>query len=229
MMKRSSQEFIYSIVISIIFIGVASAGPKVPLVVAPVSQSDECPSEKPPTVWRWGQQLPGGPPFVKADLAKIRLNCKEFELPEGTLLYEQYNIYVLKRGKETTNWWDLKDGKSYRGVMVLKNASDSGELIQLLISGKPSNRQLLNRRTSNFVEEKDYKAGDAYRRSLYRQILFVLRTRERDIKFQDFVKTYVETNKVKIPVPFKATQELLESELEEVLRMISSYDLKGKG
>lgn len=225
-MKRSSQEFIYSVILCLIFIGVASAGPKIspPAIVAITTGS--CPSEVPPSVWRWGQSLPGGPPFANMDLAKIRLNCKEFELPEGTLIYEQYNIYVLKRGKETTDWWDLKDGKLYRGVMILKNAADSGELIQLLLTDEKEHRQMLNRRTSNFAEEKDFKNGANLRTGLYKQIAFVLRTRERDVKFQEFAKNYIETNGVPIPLPFKASVELLQKHLAEIVKMINNYDLQ---
>ncbi len=228
-MNRTSQEFFYSLVLSVVFIGVASAGPKMGLSVAPIKQSNACPSEKAPKLWRWGQTLPGGPQFKNMDLAKIRLNCKEFELPEGTLIYDHSNIYVLKRGKETTNWWDLKTGKSYRGVMILKNAADSGELIQLLWPAKPKNSHLLNQRTSNFQEEKNYPAGDVQRKSINTKITLVLKSREHDLKFQDFVKSYVEANKVKIPIPFKATPELLEAELEEVIRLINTYYLQRKG
>ena len=225
-MKRSSQEFLYSVVLCLVFIGVASAGPKVQVPPNKEAPSETCPVEIPPPVWRWGQSLPGGPPFADRGRATIRLNCKDFELPDGTLLYDQYSIYALKRGKETADWWDLKDGKSYRSAMVLKNAGDSGELLQLLSVDGKEHLHVLNRRTSNFNFEKDFKNGAILRTALYKQVVFVLKTRERDSNFQAFVKKEVETQGIQVPIPFKPTVELLQAHLLDVLKLVNGYDLQ---
>ncbi len=226
-MRRSYEEFFYSVIFTFIFIGLLASANQTGSVL-PVAVKDEisCPVEVPPVVWRWGQRLPGGSPFSNMEMAHVRINCKESELSEGSLLYDQYKIYVLNRSKEKTDWWDIENGKIYRGTTILKNAVDSGEHILLLTPIESGYRLILNRRTSNFSEEKDYKNGELYRQSFYKQIVFVLKTRERDKKFQEFVKNYVEMEKLLIPVPFKANIELVKTHLFEVIKLIHSYDLQ---
>ncbi len=212
-----------------ICVNVAFADTQVPVAVSPVNTEDNiCPEEKPPSVWRWGQKIPGGSPVSDAKLVKIRIKCKEYELPAESLLFDQYKIYILIREKDKPEWWDLEDGKVYRSEMLLSNAVASGEVISILIpSADNVNRIIHNRRTSNFFDDKDIKAGEVYTTGFYKQIMFVLnQKRQNDKKFQEFVKSYVETNKVKIPVPFKASVELLQTQYLDVVKMIRSYFLQ---
>ncbi|MEK6773920.1 MAG: hypothetical protein AABY64_08260 [Bdellovibrionota bacterium] len=230
-MRRSYEEFFYSVIFTLIFIGlVASANQNNSVTPFAVKDEPSCPVEIPPAVWRWGQRLPGGSPFANMEMAHVRINCKESALTEGTLIYDQYKIYVLNRSKEKTDWWDIENGKIFRATTILKNAVDSGEIILLLIPIEGGYRLIINRRTSNFAEEKDFKNGESYRQSFLKQIVFVLKIRERDKKFQDFFKNYVETKKLLIPVPFKVNIELVKTQLFEIIKAFNSYDLqKPKG
>ncbi len=219
------------LLLKFIYAEVAFADSKVPLAVSPVNLEEKnCPEEKPPSVWRWGQKIPGGSPIPDGKFVKIRIKCKEYELPADSLLFDQYKIYVLKREEDKAEWWDIEDGKIYRSEMLLNNAVASGEVVSILIpSADNVNRIIHNRRTSNFFDDKDFKAGEVYTIGLYKQIVFILnQKRQKDKKFQEFVKSYVETNKVKIPVPFKATVELLQAQYLDIVKMVRAYDLQNK-
>lgn len=228
-MRKKINVLLLLVLLKFTCVGVAFADTKVPVAVSPVNVEDNiCPEEKPASVWRWGQKIPGGSPVSDAKLVKIRIKCKEYELPADSLIFDQYKIYVLKREKDKSDWWDLEDGKLYRSEMLLSNAVASGEVISILIpSADNVNRIIHNRRTSNFFDDKDIKAGNVYTTGLYKQVKFVLsQKRQKDKKFQEFVKSYVETNKVKIPVPFEASVELLQTQYLDLVKMIRAYDLQ---
>ena len=228
-MRKKNQAFIPLVLLNFICVDFAFASNIVPLAVSTVNVEDKnCPEEKPPAVWRWGQKIPGGSPIPDAKIGKIRIKCKEYELPVETLIFDQYKIYVLKREGDKAEWWDIEDGKLFRSEMLLNNAVASGEVISVLIpSADNVNRVIHNRRTSNFFDEKDIKAGDVYTTGLYKQVVFLLnQKREKDKKFQEFVKSYVEANKLKIPVPFKASVELLQTQYLDLIKMIRAYDLQ---